>query len=149
MVSAHVASDPRVSICSFLFCCYEMMSNCSQHYWINWNSAIGVWTFDRCLRPLYSHHNLCMENLVWFQPCIHVYHVFHPNKITSAATPSTILTAAAAVIATVVEAWLIAARGATAERCTTSNLCSDSRVVRMRVRIHDRGTFVLAQDTLL
>ena len=63
LVSARVASAPcRASafLMFFLFC-YETMSNCSQHCWIDWNSAvlcfkrlfhIGVWTFARFVRPL-------------------------------------------------------------------------------------------------
>ena len=59
LVSARVASDPRVGIFNFpFFVCYKTMSNCSQNCWIDWNSAvlcfkrrlhIGVWTF---VRPL-------------------------------------------------------------------------------------------------
>ena len=39
LVSARVASDPRVCIFKSFFC-YETMSNCSQNCWIDQNSAV-------------------------------------------------------------------------------------------------------------
>ena len=45
----------------FFFPRYETISSCSQHCWIDWNSAVlcfkrlfhrGVWTFARFVRPL-------------------------------------------------------------------------------------------------
>ena len=62
LVSARVASDPRVGIFNFLlFFVLWNMSNCSQNCWIYGNSAmlcfkrlfhIGVWTFARFVSPL-------------------------------------------------------------------------------------------------
>ena len=40
LVSAQVASEPRISILNFLFSPCETMSNCSQNCWIDWNSAM-------------------------------------------------------------------------------------------------------------
>ena len=46
LVSASVASDPRVGIFYFLvlFCC-ETMSNSGQNCWIDWNSAMLCFPF--------------------------------------------------------------------------------------------------------
>ena len=61
LVSTSVASDPRVSILYLFIFGYEIMSNCSQNCWIDWNSAelcfkrlvhIGVRTFARFVWPL-------------------------------------------------------------------------------------------------
>ena len=63
LVSMHVPSDPRVSIFSCLFICYETMSDYNQNCWTDWNSValcfkrhfhIGVWTFVRFVRPLWA-----------------------------------------------------------------------------------------------
>ena len=63
--------------------CYEMMSNCSQNCWIDWNSAvlwfkrlrhIGVWTFAWIVRPLLATILLYMGNLF---PAYTMYHVFY------------------------------------------------------------------------
>ena len=54
--------------------CYEMMSNYSHNYWIDWNSAvlcfkwlfhIGVWTFAWSLRNLVPHIHMYYKFYCW------------------------------------------------------------------------------------
>ena len=86
LVSARVASIMRPSRGHFEFSvfCYEMMSNCSQNCWINWNSAVvcfkrlfhvGVWMFAWFVRPLLATI-LCVWE-IWSGSNNRMYHAFH------------------------------------------------------------------------
>ena len=52
-------SDLRISISSFLFLCYETMSNCGQNCWIDWNSAV------LCFKQLF-----CLINARFVRPLL-------------------------------------------------------------------------------
>ena len=79
LVSAHVASDPCVSIFSFLFCCcYETMSNCSQNCWIDWNSAVLCFK-----RPFNRGMSVCPICEAFSKPPYFVYGKYSLVPITT------------------------------------------------------------------
>ena len=79
LVSARIASDPRISILKFRCFCYETMSNCSQNCWIDLNPAALCFKrlfhtggMNVCLicEASLSYHTLYIWNLVSAYTCI-------------------------------------------------------------------------------